>query len=490
MRTGLAFLVRYATSRLQAIARGQCYPRSHAHFANSRSRTMRAWSTRLPLTFALLSLGFLLVWSNQSMAQQPCSVSASTQQLPASGGPVTVTANCVGGGGLQPATAYYWSRNGSIILAPSTPVNCGPPTFPQPPCASILTDSLPANASPSPVPYTYSFRGLFPNGPTLGSTTVTVAAAPVLPPSNCTISASPSSLPVGGGHVILASSCSGGSVPTAFAWTASPPVGGLPTSTSVGSLDVNLTHATIFTVTPSNAAGQANAASTSVTVAILTPPSGCHDHTIAILVAIRWRNCNSDNVLFWWRCPDCFCLERIATCKWVGRVDECRRATVTVTRSTTFTVTPSNGSGPGSSASTTVTVAAPNAVVAPTPSSSGDNQSAAINSALADPLRVVVTVAGGAPPSPVTVTWIDSNSRDKLGNGPSNSAASTTDAGGIATMSVTLGPEPGTRTITASVPGGSTASFTIKANDIIAAAQTFHHTASRYCGKYADNSAK
>jgi hypothetical protein len=90
-------------------------------------------------------------------------------------------------------------------------------------------------------------------------------------PSGCSLSASPSVLPVGGGSVLLTASCSGVDAPTSFAWNGA----GTQSSTTVASQSVSsVTASTSFSVTPSNANGAGNTASVFVTVQSPPPPVG------------------------------------------------------------------------------------------------------------------------------------------------------------------------------------------------------------------------
>ena len=125
----------------------------------------------------------------------------------------------------------------------------------------------------------YHFRAVGANG--AGTTngadaTFTTAACinfPLTPPSGCTVSASPTSLPAGGGTVALTVSCAGGGAPTSYGWSASPSVtytGGGATNSAV------ITQTTAFTVVASNAAGSSSPVTASIQVATpSSPPSGC-----------------------------------------------------------------------------------------------------------------------------------------------------------------------------------------------------------------------
>src|SRR5690348_2877275 len=104
---------------------------------------------------------------------------------------------------------------------------------------------------------------------TLPIQTVSIA---VPPPSGCSVSSSPPSLPLGGGSITLNAACSGGGNPTTFAWSGP----GVSTSTSSASLSLASVKATsTFTVIASNGSGAATAASVTVPVSTLQPPTRC-----------------------------------------------------------------------------------------------------------------------------------------------------------------------------------------------------------------------
>jgi hypothetical protein len=85
-------------------------------------------------------------------------------------------------------------------------------------------------------------------------------------PLGCAITASPSSLPPGGGTVSLTMSCSSGS-PTSYSWT-----GGVSGSTPT--VSTNITSTTTFTAVASNAVGPSATASKTVTVGLPTGGGG------------------------------------------------------------------------------------------------------------------------------------------------------------------------------------------------------------------------
>jgi plastocyanin len=90
------------------------------------------------------------------------------------------------------------------------------------------------------------------------------------------------------------------------------------------------------------------------------------------------------------------------------------------------------------------------------PSKSGDNQTAAPQAELSQPLQVLVT-RDGEPAEQVSVTWATSD------GGSMGAANSLTDANGIAQMTWTLGATPGPQTARASVPGATNSPITYAA---------------------------
>jgi len=83
------------------------------------------------------------------------------------------------------------------------------------------------------------------------------------PPTGCSLTLNPSSLPAGGGAVTLSASCSGGGAPTSYSWSG----GSVTGITTTASQSTNVTATTTFSVTPSNSAGPGNTAQATVTVA-------------------------------------------------------------------------------------------------------------------------------------------------------------------------------------------------------------------------------
>jgi plastocyanin len=95
---------------------------------------------------------------------------------------------------------------------------------------------------------------------------------------------------------------------------------------------------------------------------------------------------------------------------------------------------------------------------------SGNAQTATVATALANPLRVLVTVSGG-PQSGETVTWATSGTGASVS--PTRSAS---DASGIATTTWTLGQTAGTQSATATLSGATGSPITFTATGTAAAA--------------------
>ncbi|HKN59277.1 MAG TPA: Ig-like domain-containing protein [Gemmatimonadaceae bacterium] len=88
--------------------------------------------------------------------------------------------------------------------------------------------------------------------------------------------------------------------------------------------------------------------------------------------------------------------------------------------------------------------------------SSGDLQTAPINTPLPSPFVVIVVDQFGAPLGNVTVNW-----RIVSGGGSISSTPTPTNGGGIASTSYTTGPTSGTATINAQVHGLNPVTFTV-----------------------------
>ena len=152
--------------------------------------------------------------------------------------PITLTATCATGS----ANAWLWTGGN---------------------CAGLTTQSCSATSSTiGVVTYTVTPRNNVGAGNT-PSTNVSWSNTPPLAPSGCSLGASTTSLPIGGGAVVLTATCTGGGAPTSYAWTGNS----LPTPTVTNVSSTSITSTTTFSVTPSNSTGPGNTASVTVSVA-------------------------------------------------------------------------------------------------------------------------------------------------------------------------------------------------------------------------------
>jgi len=87
---------------------------------------------------------------------------------------------------------------------------------------------------------------------------------------------------------------------------------------------------------------------------------------------------------------------------------------------------------------------------------SGNDQSAAVGTAVSNPLVVLVVNATGAPFSGATVTWTVTG-----GGGSVSDSTSVSDATGHATMTYTAGSSPAVATVVATVAQVWTTTFTV-----------------------------
>jgi hypothetical protein len=175
-----------------------------------------------------------------SNAPSGCTISGPTSGTVNT--PITLTATCATGS----PNAWAWTGG-----------NCNGQT----------TQSCAANsASVGQVAYSVSARNNIGAGNT-ANTTVDWTNTPPAAPTGCSLGASNTNLPVGGGAVTLTATCTGGGAPTSYTWTASPaPTSGF--STNGGSQQTaSIAATTFFSVTPSNAGGNGNQATVSVNVA-------------------------------------------------------------------------------------------------------------------------------------------------------------------------------------------------------------------------------
>jgi hypothetical protein len=104
----------------------------------------------------------------------------------------------------------------------------------------------------------------------------------------------------------------------------------------------------------------------------------------------------------------------------------------------------------------------PSGVAATLAPASGDAQTGAPTATLAAPLRVVVRDAAGDPVPDVGVAWTV-----EAGGGTVAPATSTTDADGVASTTLTLGPQPGENRVRAAVATNGVAPATFTATAIV-----------------------
>jgi len=166
-----------------------------------------------------------------------CTLQASTPN-PVINTSLTLTAACTGGAG---GYTYAWtglSSACSVAVCQDTQSAAGAKTY-------TVTATSGANQGPP------------------ASATVTWVAQASNPPTGCTLTANPPSLPAGGGAVTVSASCTGGGAPTSYSWSG----GSLTAITTTASQTTNITATTTFSVTPSNSAGAGNTAQATVAVA-------------------------------------------------------------------------------------------------------------------------------------------------------------------------------------------------------------------------------
>lgn len=191
-----------------------------------------------------------------------CSISASPAN-PTPGQQVTLTGSCAGGG----TATYTWTS-----LTTSN-ANCPAPSSSS---GASVTVTPPSTTTEQ----TCAYRVNGTDGTLSGTATASVpwSNAPVLPPSGCTLTANPTSLPATGGSVTLAVTCTGGATPTSYAWTSAPannPTLQATTTAGTQPAPVTVSATTTFYVTPSNAGGPATQpAQTTVAVGAAPPPPG------------------------------------------------------------------------------------------------------------------------------------------------------------------------------------------------------------------------
>lgn len=86
----------------------------------------------------------------------------------------------------------------------------------------------------------------------------------------------------------------------------------------------------------------------------------------------------------------------------------------------------------------------------------GDNQTAPANTQLTEPFTVLIADQFGQPVPHATVSWTIQS-----GGGSLSETSKQTDAGGVASVTYTTGPTPGTATIQARVGGVPPVLFTV-----------------------------
>lgn len=188
-----------------------------------------------------------------------CQLTSSTLN-PSVGSTITLNAACT-------SKAFGWLYTGTATQCSTV----------QPTCTDTQTTA-------GPVTYTVIGGNAAGRGP-VATLTVNWQASATTAPSGCSLQASPSSLPAGGGSTTLSVSCSGGGAPTAFAWTG----GSVTPTTSVASQSTNLTSTTGFSVTPSNSAGNGNTASTTVSVAGTSSSLDfCSQYSGVTIIDVPW----------------------------------------------------------------------------------------------------------------------------------------------------------------------------------------------------------
>lgn len=138
---------------------------------------------------------------------------------------------------LRNTTAFIVALIGAALLGGTAPASGASITYSDPNCVSFSITGSNGN-------FTLACSGG-------GGGTPTGA------PTGCSIAASPSSLPVGGGTVDLSVTCSGGDPVTGYQWTASPSAAGFPATSA--SASASITATTAFTVVASNANGTGQA---------------------------------------------------------------------------------------------------------------------------------------------------------------------------------------------------------------------------------------
>jgi adhesin/invasin len=141
------------------------------------------------------------------------------------------------------------------------------------------------------------------------------------------------------------------------------------------------------------------------------------------------------------------------------------------------TVTAAAAASPTLSASFSATAVMPNFAI-----QSGNNQTAAAEDTVTDPIAVLVTDANGAPVKDVAVDFAVASGGGFLGDSAATVTA-ITDSHGIASAVWVLGPTVGTQTVTAKVAQGAPVTFTAVASPAVG----FNFDAARQTIFLADN---
>jgi hypothetical protein len=181
-----------------------------------------------------------------------CTLTATPSSLPAGGGTVVLGVSCAAGGA---PTSYNWSASPSVTFTGgiNTVASTNSALITQTTAFTIVA----SNAAGSSPPATASIQ-------VAGTIT-----PPLTPPGTCTLSATPSFLPAGGGNVTLTGSCATGGAPDGFFWTGGFVEGRI---SPVSTLSGNVTQTTVFTFVAKNAGGSSPTVAVTVSVAASPPP--------------------------------------------------------------------------------------------------------------------------------------------------------------------------------------------------------------------------
>lgn len=171
---------------------------------------------------------------------------------------------------LRNTTAFIVALIGAALLGGAAPASGASITYSDPACASFTVTESGGNLS------------VVCAGSGGGATGK---------PTGCSITPSPTSLPVGGGLVNLTASCSGGDPVVNYHWTASPSATGLTADTSATTNSATIAATTAFTVVASNANGTGQA-TTSVQVGGVAGGISCASQGFAKTLSYTWNWAN------------------------------------------------------------------------------------------------------------------------------------------------------------------------------------------------------